>query len=116
MLELTCAERSFWIFQSMKLSWDWLFIFIFAEKSAFIFTFAWERKIVFHAAVYFRLTAAFFTDVITQAELVTQAAWADPMQGFGNDQSYLEIVLKREELQDNIQFGHVLPWIPFSLF
>lgn len=37
---------------------------------------------------------------MTQAEVVTQAARADPMKGFGNDQSYLESVLKREVTQD----------------
>lgn len=116
MFELTCAKVSFWNFQSMKLSLDWLFIFIFAGKNAFIFTFSWERKIVFHAAVYFKLTAAFFTDMSTQAEVVTQAAWADPMQGFGNDQSYLEIVLKREEPQDNKHVRARLPCRPFTLF
>lgn len=35
MFELTCAKVSFWNFQSMKLSLDWLFIFIFAGKKCF---------------------------------------------------------------------------------
>lgn len=116
MFKMTCAEISFWNFQPMKISLDWLFIFIFPGKNAFIFTFSWEGKIVFHAAVCFKLTAAFFMDMNTQAEVVTQAAWADLMQGFENDQNYPEIVLKREEPQDNKCFRAMLPCSLFALF
>lgn len=100
----------------MKVSLDRLFIFIFAGKTAFIAAFSCEGKIVFHAAVCLKLTAAFFMDMNTQAEVVTQAAWADPMQGFENDQNYPEIVLKREEPQDHKCFRAMLPCRQFALF
>ncbi|RMC19494.1 hypothetical protein DUI87_04106 [Hirundo rustica rustica] len=86
------------------------------EKNAFTFTFSWEGKIVFPAAVCFKSTAAFFLDMNTPAEVVTQAAWPDPLQAFENDQNYPEIVLKREECQDNEFFRAMLPCRSFALF